>query len=140
MAERETYVTQLELYRHTEKIKQELQGDIKLVSQNVGSLERSMNKLEKLVLPLAVSLEAIKENTGELNTTMKDFVKEQKEHRDKLHTHDVAIIELQRDDEIKLENTKGKWQILGIVLGSGGAFSIIINIWGTQLSKWIFGG
>jgi hypothetical protein len=131
-----THVTQLQLVQHTDKIKQELQGEIKIVSQSVMNLER-------IVLPMVVSLEAIKENTGEMTSTMKEFVKEQKEHREKLHTHDISINELQRDDDVKLEKEKGKWQFLTILggglLGAGGVVTVFSEQI-TELAKWIFGG
>ncbi len=130
------FVTKGELYEHTDKIKTELQGSINHVSQNVSNLE-------KIVLPMVVALEAIKENTGELNTTMKEFVSEQKEHREKIHTHDIAINDLQRDDDVKLEKEKGKWQFLTILggglLGSSGLIAVFHEQL-TELAKWIFGG
>ncbi len=131
MERREGFVTHKELYEHTDRIKRELQHDISGVAQNV-------NNLEKVVLPMVVSLEAIKENTGEMTSTMKEFVKEQKEHREKLHTHDISINELQRDDDVKLEKEKGKWNLIGIITTAivGGGW--LMDAFGPALSEFFF--
>jgi ABC-type Fe3+-citrate transport system substrate-binding protein len=128
---REGFVTHKELYEHTDRIKRELQRDISGVAQNV-------NNLEKVVLPMVVSLEAIKENTVEMTSTMKEFVKEQKEHREKLHTHDISINELQRDDDVKLEKEKGKWNLIGIITTAivGGGW--LMDAFGPALSEFFF--
>ncbi|MED4098367.1 hypothetical protein [Priestia megaterium] len=131
MERREDFVTHKELYEHTDRIKRELQRDISVVSQNVSNLE-------KVVLPMVVSLEAIKENTGEMTSTMKEFVKEQKEHREKLHTHDISINELQRDDDVKVEQVKGKWNLIGIITTAVVGGGWIMDVFGPALSEFFF--
>ncbi|MEM4992974.1 hypothetical protein WKH56_10535 [Priestia sp. SB1] len=131
MERREDFVTHKELYEHTDRIKRELQRDISVVSQNVSNLE-------KVVLPMVVSLEAIKENTGEMTSTMKEFVKEQKEHREKLHTHDISINELQRDDDVKLEKEKGKWNLIGIITTAVVGGGWLMDAFGPALSEFFF--
>ncbi len=126
------FVTKGELYEHTDKIKTELQGSINHVSQNVSNLE-------KIVLPMVVALEAIKENTGELNTTMKEFVSEQKEHREKIHTHDIAINDLQRDDDVKLEKEKGKWNVIGIITAALVGGGLFMDKFGSWIAEKLFG-
>lgn len=130
------YVTPLELYKHTDKIKQELQIEIKTVATNVSNLE-------KTILPITGFLQAIEQNTRETSVAIKELTKEQKVHTEKLHGHDIAINELQRDDDVKLEKEKGKWQFLTILggglLGAGGVVTVFKDQI-TQLATWIFGG
>ena len=130
------YVTQLELYKYGDTMKKELREEIQVVTKDVKDLK-------ELVLPMTGFLQGIERNTSELNLTMKEFAREQKTHTEKLHGHDLAINELQRDDDVKLEKEKGKWQFLTILggglLGAGGVVTVFKDQI-TQLATWIFGG
>lgn len=127
------FITELELYRHTDKLKKELQSDIKDVASNVDNLE-------KTILPITGFLQAIEQNTRETSIAIKELTKEQKVHTEKLHTHDIAINDLQRDDDVKLEKEKGKWGVIGTVttcLLSGGG---LLVVYGPQIAAFFFGG
>lgn len=117
-------------------MKSELREEIQVVTKDVKDLK-------ELVLPMTGFLQGIERNTSELNMTMKEFAKEQKTHTEKLHGHDLAINELQRDDDVKLEKEKGKWQFLTILggglLGSSGLVAVFHEQI-TQLAALIFGG
>lgn len=133
METRKEFITEIELYRHTEKIKKELKQDIKEVASSVDSLE-------KTILPITGFLKAIEQNTRETSIAIKELTKEQKVHTDKLHTHDIAINDLQRDDDVKIEKEKGKWNVIGIITAALLAGGSILDKYGPQISAFFFGG
>lgn len=125
------YVRKDELLEHGINIKKELREEIRLVAKEVDNLE-------KLVLPMTSSLQAIERNTSDLNVIMKDFAKDQKAHTEKLHSHSVAINNLERDDDVKLEKEKGKWTIIGIITTALVGGGLAIDKWGTAIAEFLF--
>lgn len=147
MEARKEFVTELELYKHTDRIKKELKHDIREVAGEVKEVANSVDVLEKTVLPIAGILNLIEQNTRETSSAIKELAKEQKEltkeqklHTEKLFSHDNAISELQREDDVKLEKEKGKWGIMNTLttcLLSGGG---ILVVYGKQIAEFFFGG
>jgi hypothetical protein len=147
MEARKDFITELELYRHTDQIKRELKKDIRDVAGDVKTVAQNVDSLEKTVLPIAGILNLIEQNTRETSSAIKELAKEQKEltkeqkrHTEKLFSHDNAINELQRDDDVKLEKEKGKWGIMQTIttcLLSGGG---ILAVYGKQIAEFLFGG
>jgi len=129
---RKEYITEIELYRHTDKIKRELKQDIKEVASSVDSLE-------KTILPITGFLQAIEQNTRETSIAIKELTKEQKVHTEKLHTHDIAINDLQRDDDVKLEKEKGKWNLIGIITAAIVSGGLFMDKFGPWIAEKIFG-
>ena len=132
METRKEYITEIELYRHTDKIKRELKQDIKEVASSVDSLE-------KTILPITGFLQAIEQNTRETSIAIKELTKEQKVHTEKLHTHDIAINDLQRDDDVKLEKEKGKWNLIGIITAAIVSGGLFMDKFGPWIAEKIFG-
>lgn len=145
-AREEDFVTQLQLYKHTDLLKKELKQEISGVKLEVKEVAKSVDILEETVLPIAGILKLIEHNTREtsdaikeLSKDQKELTKEQKNLTGRLYAHDIAINDLQRDDDVKLENTKGKWGVIGTVttflLGGSG----ILLAYGTQIAEFFFG-
>ncbi|MBC1307880.1 hypothetical protein [Listeria booriae] len=113
------YVTQLDLLKHGDKLKKELNNNITKVSDEVS-------ELKSLVLPLTASSQQTAKNTEKISDTLEVFVGNTTSH---LHKHDLEISEMRGTVADKTEKKKGNTTIIvTIITVIGGIITGIIAL------------
>lgn len=114
MEEQTRLVTQLELVKTQQKLKDEMSGEIKKVDDKVDDVKM-------MVLPMVATLKQIETNTKKSAETMDDFTKEQRKTNNhiykELRDHEVSLTELGVSSKSKSETWKANAQIIVAVIG-----------------------
>lgn len=119
---------------HKEQRKMEQKFDRK-----IDYINEEMSSMKEIVLPLAVNMENISKNTEEMKDAFKEFSKEQKESNKIIQQHTTDIITLKENTQVRVENTKGKWNVYSVIATSVfGGTGLLLAI-GKPLAEFFFG-
>lgn len=114
MEEQTRLVTQLELVKSQQRLKDEMTGEIKQVDDKVDDLR-------SIVLPLVETSKQTADNTKNISDAINDFTKEQRKTNSnmwkKLNDHDVSLAEIGITSKTKSDTWKANAQIIVAVIG-----------------------
>ena len=114
MEEQTRLVTQLELVKSQQRLKDEMTGEIKQVDDKVDDLR-------SIVLPLVETSKQTADNTKNISDAINDFTKEQRKTNsnmwNKLNDHDVSLAEIGVSSKTKSDTWKANAQIIVAVIG-----------------------
>lgn len=114
MEEQTRLVTQLELVKSQQRLKDEMTGEIKQVDDKVDDLR-------SIVLPLVETSKQTADNTKNISDAINDFTKEQRKTNsnmwNKLNDHDVSLAEIGITSKTKSDTWKANAQIIVAVIG-----------------------
>ena len=114
MEEQTRIVTQLELVKSQQRLKDEMTGEIKQVDDKVDDLR-------SIVLPLVETSKQTADNTKNISDAINDFTKEQRKTNsnmwNKLNDHDVSLAEIGITSKTKSDTWKANAQIIVAVIG-----------------------
>lgn len=123
--EKERYVTKLELIESQQDLKRD-------VSHRIDKVDRKVDTLNDIVLPLVESSKQTAKNTDRMATVLDEFTSDQRkrngEFYDRLHDHDRAIDNLGMETKYRTEDKKQMVKI--VVAGITFAGIVVSGIFG----------
>lgn len=126
MADEKKYLTELDLV----KAQQELERKFE---RKVDSVDRKVDTLNNIILPLVESSKQTAENTDRIANNLDDFMKDQRninnDFHSKLHGQELKISRLDLDRDAKVEENKNKATIMvAVITALGGLILGLINL------------
>lgn len=126
MADEKKYITELDLV----KAQQELERKFE---RKVDSVDRKVDTLNNIILPLVESSKQTAENTDRIANNLDDFMKDQRninnDFHSKLHGQELKISRLDLDRDAKVEENKNKATIMvAVITALGGLILGLINL------------
>lgn len=123
--EKERYVTKLELIESQQDLKRD-------VSHRIDKVDRKVDMLNDIVLPMVESSKQTAKNTDRMATVLDEFTSDQRkrngEFYDRLHDHDRAIDNLGMETKYRTEDKKQMVKI--VVAGITFAGIVVSGIFG----------
>src|SRR5699024_3555676 len=120
------YVTKLELIQTQQKIERK-------VTDKIDEVDRKVDTLNDIVLPLVESSKQTRSDENRMATTLDEFTKEQRKKNgkvyDRLHEHDLSLNALGQETKAQTDIKKANATItVAVISGVTGLIIAIFNL------------
>lgn len=120
------YVTKLELIETQQKIERK-------VTNKIDEVDKKVDTLNDIVLPLVETSKQTASNTNRMATTLDEFTKEQRKTNgkvyDRLHDHDLSLNALGQETKAQTDIKKANATItVAVISGVTGLIIAIFNL------------